>query len=842
MWIERITARSFGALRDQTLELGPGMNVVYGPNEAGKTTWHAAIRMALTGVRRGRGSATREASALEDQHRPWDDPDRWAVEARIRLADRRIDLVQDLLGKVACRATDVDLGVDVSAEITRPDGTPDASIWLGLDRDAFATTLSVGQGDMLAVADSAGALQEHMQRAAAAHGTDATAAGALERLREYRRRAVGADTAVAKGPLRTAMREAALRDDELADARRRHAAYLEHGAEAEAAAHALADAERRLALIRLAQAHSLASAARRRADRAAELGERYPAPPAQLGARDELADAVAGALAGWAARPTATRSTGRPSTAIEAELAAIPAAPTGDVSPAPAVVAALHELDLAEEAERAIHSAPAATKQTPPARPLGPIGLVAALGLFAAAAVVFVAGATLAALALSAGAFGLVAWWYLGSRPAGRTPGPPSRIAIDRDQGARARTTAARDALAATLRERGVEPGDDPRQACYGYQVACRDRAAAAAAASGADALRRELDSTRAAEQLAADAARAVADAEAGLRAVLAAADPDADPEAPIRDVAARLEGWQAARADETTQAERSIREYEELAGLLDGRTVADLAAEAVRVEERTASLVAAAGPGAAPLEGEEQAAVNEVERRRGAAASLAGAMDVREADLVDVAAAEELAIAAHGRIDAVSELASVIDETMALLEAAQRQVHRDLAPVLATAIREWLPTLSGGAYVEAGVNPADLSIEVKEAATGAWRQARLLSEGTREQIYLLLRLAMAQHLVTTPESAPMLLDEVTAQADADRRRAILDMLQALAAERQLVLFTHDDAVLDWAEDHLRGDNHRVIRLLASAGSSADASAGRSDAAPAVSVPIGSEV
>ena len=172
-----------------------GLNVIFGPNEAGKTTWHAAIRMALTGVRRGRGSSTKEASALEDRHRPWDDPDRWAVEARVHVGDRRIDLVQDLLGKVACRATDVDLGIDVSAEITRPDGTPDASIWLGLDRDAFASTLAVGQGEMLAVADSADALQEHMQRAAAAHGTDATAAGAIERLREHRRRAVGADTA-----------------------------------------------------------------------------------------------------------------------------------------------------------------------------------------------------------------------------------------------------------------------------------------------------------------------------------------------------------------------------------------------------------------------------------------------------------------------------------------------------------------------------------------------------------------------------------------------------------------------------------------------------------------------
>jgi ABC-type lipoprotein export system ATPase subunit len=72
--------------------------------------------------------------------------------------------------------------------------------------------------------------------------------------------------------------------------------------------------------------------------------------------------------------------------------------------------------------------------------------------------------------------------------------------------------------------------------------------------------------------------------------------------------------------------------------------------------------------------------------------------------------------------------------------------------------------------------------------------------------------MAMAQHLVTTAEAAPMLLDEVTAQADADRREAILDMLLAMAADRQLILFAHDEAVLAWAEPRLDGP-HRIIRL-----------------------------
>ena len=834
MWIERITARAFGALRDESLELGPGLNVIYGPNEAGKTTWHAAIRMALTGVRRGRGSATKESALLEERHRPWDDPDRWAVEAIVHLADRRIDIVQDLAGKVACRATDLDLGVDVSAEITRPDGTPDASIWLGLDRDAFATTLSVGQGEMLAVADNASALQEHMQRAAAAHGTDATAAGAIERLREYRRRAVGADTAAAKGPLRTGMRDLATREEELAEARRRHASYLAQRADADAAADALARGEQQLARARLGAARVAAEAARARADRAAALAERHPEPPPELVARDELADRVAAALAGWRDRPTVTAAPGRPSREIEAELAALPEMPTGDLAPDPTVRVAARELELATEAERAIAESVSSPSAGTSPRPFRRVALAAAGLLLLAGVVAFAAGMPLVSALLTLAAVGAGGWAIVAQR--GRS-GPPTADPLA-TRTAAARTDAARRALAEALRSRGVEPGSDLGAAVVDYEAACRRRGEIAAAAGAGEALRRELEVARGAERLAAEAARRSAEAETGLRTAWAAVVPEATSTEAAEVIAERLLAWQGTRQAQAEAAGRAIHEYEELAALLGGRSIDDLAREATQLEERATALAASVDTDVTAEGTDEAAAVDEtaalegVERLREAAASQAGAVEVREAELIDVAGAEEAVAAARERLDLVRELAGLIDETLGLLEAAQRQVHRDLAPMLAAAIREWLPILSRGAYVEAGVNPADLSIEVKEGATGAWRQARLLSEGTREQIYLLLRIAMAQHLVTTAETAPLLLDEVTAQADAERRRAMLDMLLTMAAGRQLILFTHDENVLAWAEASLSGASHRIIRLD-----------GRSHApvpAPAVAVPVGS--
>ena len=43
MWFRKVTAGAFGRLRDETLRFGGDLNIVYGPNESGKSTWHAAL-------------------------------------------------------------------------------------------------------------------------------------------------------------------------------------------------------------------------------------------------------------------------------------------------------------------------------------------------------------------------------------------------------------------------------------------------------------------------------------------------------------------------------------------------------------------------------------------------------------------------------------------------------------------------------------------------------------------------------------------------------------------------------------------------------------------------------
>ncbi len=64
------------------------------------------------------------------------------------------------------------------------------------------------------------------------------------------------------------------------------------------------------------------------------------------------------------------------------------------------------------------------------------------------------------------------------------------------------------------------------------------------------------------------------------------------------------------------------------------------------------------------------------------------------------------------------------------------------------------------------------------------------LSTGTREQIYIALRLALVDRLDDDGPRLPLFLDEVFVNWDARRRRAGLDLLQSTSRQRQVFLFT----------------------------------------------------
>ncbi len=408
-----------------------------------------------------------------------------------------------------------------------------------------------------------------------------------------------------------------------------------------------------------------------------------------------------------------------------------------------------------------------------------------------------------------------------------------------------------RSALAEALSSRGFRDVSSAEQSFERYQRDCQNRADQAREAAKGPELVQRLSGRRQHEQA---VARAAGAREAARQAVQAAArrvglasNPGTGPRGPndtdglVRD----LEAWQQVRTETLRAVDEKHDKWVELQTLLDGANLADLQGRllTVQAEKAEARRLAEEAMGeakraAADLESTavrasiaapvgETAADEVLQARRaelresrqteqdleGKASGLEGQVTERATTLPGVAESEESLARAQTDLERVQALQDVLDRTETFLEEAQDRVFRDIAPVLVRSLDKWLPVVTAERYTRSTVDPETLEVRVASPA-GDWRNADLLSVGTKEQVYLLLRIALAEHLAKKQTVSPLLLDDVTVQADPTRTAAILGACKVLAEEgRQIVLFAQEPSVADWATENLSEPPHKLIRL-----------------------------
>lgn len=90
------------------------------------------------------------------------------------------------------------------------------------------------------------------------------------------------------------------------------------------------------------------------------------------------------------------------------------------------------------------------------------------------------------------------------------------------------------------------------------------------------------------------------------------------------------------------------------------------------------------------------------------------------------------------------------------------------------------------------------------------------LSEGTRDQLYLSLRLASLLRHCETAEPMPIILDDVLVQFDDERSRAALAVFAEVAEKVQVLFFTHHARHVELAREAIASDKLTVHELGAS--------------------------
>ena len=414
----------------------------------------------------------------------------------------------------------------------------------------------------------------------------------------------------------------------------------------------------------------------------------------------------------------------------------------------------------------------------------------------------------------------------------------------------RAGTAQAERLLRSTLTARGASGTKEPVEAALReYQEQCRARAEQAAAASRRAALTQQLDARRERERDAALAEERRAAARADLVAAAQAAGVDGAPDGDdVQALVAALEQRQEERVTAQAALDERRSQWSQLQTLLDGANIEDLAATVATLEEQSRHMETEAAAAEEDARAAAARLAEETEQegiaqsdphgladlrdrirqahsdaRHAAieaaahAAAAEGALTERTKALPSVAEAEEELASAQHELDRVEQLDRTLSLTQQFLRDAQERVHRDIAPVLADNLRQWLPRVTNGRYTDAIVDPSDLRVQVC-GTRRILRQSDRLSRGTAEQVYLLLRIALARHLASRDESCPLLLDDVTVQSDAARTLEFLGLLHELSAHQQVVLFAQERLVADWARRTLTGPQDSVIALQPIAG------------------------
>ena len=874
MRINSIHAIAFSHLVDQALELADGMTIAIGENETGKSSWHAAIYAALCGRRRGAPRAF--GKTFKQRHAPWDG-DEWEVECTVTLQDgTELEIRHELEGHLNCHIVNRVTGDDLSSDHMN-DQCPDGARLLGLSRDIMWATLFVRQANILQDLSGASGLREALQRAAdAGEETRATATRSIASLEEHLRTEIGTTRAPTK-PLMTAHREVEAARSALKDATEKkkslaglHAALSQLNHDVEGLDKVLIDLESWAVYVRLTELQE-------RTARIQTLSEGFPGmtPPPPSDDVDHTIDLVESALAEWRGLAKTRELPAGPGVShLTNQIDTLPSQPDGDTEPAQEVVDAHTnllrltaiaealtrepEVELPEGIEEATSPAElrslaadlelaASPKPTQPRKwPLWAVGVGVAILI-----------ASIVMLASDVSALGLVLLvvgflMTIGggiplvlSRIAQPTatqsrahdarkriddlritamPADIRQLAADlerrldshkrEDRTSReSQLSTARTQLTGLLKERGVNAGSSESlgDAFLRYRQECNDRYEQGTKADRKPDLENQLEARKQLEEQHAEAMSLRSDSETQLEevAILLEIERVSSIDVLTDEITERLKDLRMARSQ---SAERTAG-WLELESLLDGREPADWKNDLDLAAQQLKTLGGKAdGDPPEDMEAERTAARKRLATERERRDRLDGEVGVKEAGIPSIPSLEESLADREDRLARLEYQKQILEVAMEFMHEAQTEIYNAIAPKLKDSVESRIEKITNGRYTRVTVDPDDLQVRVKTAG-GSWQQAEHLSHGTSEQIYLVLRMAIAEQLTEENESGFLVLDDVTVQSDDPRTIEFLEILHGLSEDRQIIFFTQETVVADWAREKLTGPRDSVIEL-----------------------------
>ena len=178
----------FGKFHDLDLRFAEGMNILYGHNEAGKSTLHAFLQAMLYGLERRPGVGS--AAKLHKKYRSWDAPERFGGTLRLAHEGQVYRIVRDFNADDLSADGAVSSSLEIWNEttgvrVTDPRGFLQAMLG-GISETAFENTVSIGQLRSATSRSMVHELKSYITNLSTTGDMSLDSAGALKLLRQQR--------------------------------------------------------------------------------------------------------------------------------------------------------------------------------------------------------------------------------------------------------------------------------------------------------------------------------------------------------------------------------------------------------------------------------------------------------------------------------------------------------------------------------------------------------------------------------------------------------------------------------------------------------------------------------
>ena len=196
---------------------------------------------------------------------------------------------------------------------------------------------------------------------------------------------------------------------------------------------------------------------------------------------------------------------------------------------------------------------------------------------------------------------------------------------------------------------------------------------------------------------------------------------------------------------------------------------------------------------------GDLHACTPQVEERHEKLIEAEAALGKVDGDAV-AADAEQRAADATARLsNLITEYASARLSSSIISEVIETYQQRYQGPLLARA-SELFATITGGRFAKVATDfDEDMTILVGVRTNGKRETVGNLSSGTRDQLFLALRLAAIESHVGSQEPMPVVVDDIVINFDDASASATFKVLAELSKKTQVLFFTHHEHLLERA-------------------------------------------